>query len=768
MKWFKNMKIAPRLIASFLLIALISSAMAVIAILNLRALHKSDTALYENMLVPLNLMAKMSEAFQAQRVNINSALFMDDAAQIKAELAKIEQMRLDINTYAAEFESAIADDNELLQLYNDFLTARDAYRPLADKAISYIRSGLDTQAIETLSADGPAGAAAAAEMAAIDAMYEAIAEKAHLKSHDNEDQAQSTILMMIIITVCVFIVSAGAGIFIAGIVSKPIIATAECAKALSEGQLDAALDVDTSDETGKLASIINNEVRQAFIKIEKVNAVAQKQSEYQAAEVEKVRENLIKLGNGDLSCNIVVADADEDTQELYDLFKEIARHMNGGLKAIRGYIKEISRVLGEMSKGNLDTGIETEFKGEFAELKDSINAIVTSLNSVLAEINMAADQVQSGTRQVSDGSQQISQGATEQASSIEELTASITQVAAQTRQNAVNANTANELSLKAKNDAVSGNDQMKYMQKAMLDINESSESISKIIKVIDDIAFQTNILALNAAVEAARAGVHGKGFAVVAEEVRNLAAKSADAAKQTTDLIEGSIKKVDAGTKIANSTAAALNNIVTGVEKAVKLVGEIAVASNEQATGIAQINRGIEQLSVVVQTNSATSEQAAAVSEELSGQASMLKEMVNQFKLKVISGYSSVNSALNNTIHAGNKPEFISAESESESEAADGGLAAEHAALTETAQAGEEPKAADEAHIAAEEAIAAEEKTGKKGKASSKRKKQAEKESAEKLEKPAKKLEKPEKKPKSRPNAKQEREHEISENQTSI
>jgi methyl-accepting chemotaxis protein len=266
---------------------------------------------------------------------------------------------------------------------------------------------------------------------------------------------------------------------------------------------------------------------------------------------------------------------------------------------------------------------------------------VHELNDLVTSIVSAADQVASSAGLVSDSSVALSHGATEQASTVEELTASVEEISSQTGLNAQNAEKANSLALNAKTNADEGNRQMKEMLSAMDDINASSGSIYKIIKVIEDIAFQTNILALNAAVEAARAGQHGKGFAVVAEEVRTLAARSSKAASETADMIEDSIRKVDAGTKIAKDTAGALNQIVEEVENVATLVNSIAVASKEQALGIEQINQGIIEVSQVVQTNAATSEESAAASEELSGQASQLKEIVSVFKLRNASAASS-------------------------------------------------------------------------------------------------------------------------------
>jgi Methyl-accepting chemotaxis protein len=302
-------------------------------------------------------------------------------------------------------------------------------------------------------------------------------------------------------------------------------------------------------------------------------------------------------------------------------------------------LTQLVKVANSVTKGDLDISVDVDGKDEVGILAGAFMAMTKNMNDVMSNINAAAEQVASGARQVSSSSMALSQGSTEQASSIEQLTASIEEIAAQTRQNADSANKANEIAEATKENAIQGNEQMKEMLKSMDEINESSSNISKIIKVIDEIAFQTNILALNAAVEAARAGQHGKGFAVVAEEVRNLAARSANAAKETTAMIEGSIKKVEGGTKIADETAGALSKIVQDIAKVAVLVDNIATASNEQAAGVVQINQGIMQVAQVVQTNSVTSEESAAASEELSSQAELLREQVGKFKLKKANNY---------------------------------------------------------------------------------------------------------------------------------
>ena len=326
---------------------------------------------------------------------------------------------------------------------------------------------------------------------------------------------------------------------------------------------------------------------------------------------------------------------------------------------VKKRLGQLGQSADRIAEGDLATEVVTSTGDELGDVAASFEIMRQRVHKVLLEINQGADQVAAGARNVSDASVALSQGASQQAASVEQLSASIAEIASQTASNAQNAEKANDLTVGTKEKAQLGNEEMQEMLSAMEEINASSANISKIIKVIDEIAFQTNILALNAAVEAARAGQHGKGFAVVAEEVRNLAARSAKAAKETTDMIEGSMEKVETGREIAHKTAEALNAIVGDVSSVADIVANIAKASNEQKLALEQINQGVQQVSQVVQANSSTSEEAATASQNLNQQADIMRDNVGKFRLS--NGGSSFYGDNSNRGSAIQKPDLTSA-----------------------------------------------------------------------------------------------------------
>lgn len=345
--------------------------------------------------------------------------------------------------------------------------------------------------------------------------------------------------------------------------------------------------------------------------------------------VKKLDDVASRIADGDLTAKLDHRSNDEFGTLSANFGKTVNR-----LHDYVDYIDEISTVLDEIAKGNLVFTLTREYVGEFARIKAALENISVSLNETLAQINQASDQVSVGADQLSAGAQTLSQGATEQASSVEELSATIAELSQQVRANAADSRKASGDVDAAAGRVSESNDRMQQLISAMSDINERSGQIGKIIKSIDDIAFQTNILALNAAIEAARAGAAGRGFAVVADEVRNLASKSAEAAKGTANLIQASTEAVQRGSALADQTAASLRSTVEDMNSVTQSVDQIAQASDRQAHSIDQVSQGVDQISRVVQTNSATAEETAASSEELSAQAQMLRELVSRFKLK--------------------------------------------------------------------------------------------------------------------------------------
>jgi methyl-accepting chemotaxis protein len=325
------------------------------------------------------------------------------------------------------------------------------------------------------------------------------------------------------------------------------------------------------------------------------------------------------ISMGDLEATIDVQQKDE-----IGLLAEAMRRMVGNLKGLVRLAEKISRG---------DLAVRVKPLSDRDLLGHALKTMVEKLSGTIADINLSADSVAAGAAQMSSASQAMSSGATRQASSLEEISSSMNEIAAQTIQNAENASLANRFAGETMALAEQGNEQMTRMVSAMHEINESSGNISKIIKVIDEIAFQTNLLALNAAVEAARAGRHGKGFSVVAQEVRNLAARSARAARETAEMIEGSVRRLEDGTGMADKTAHALSQIVASAAKVTDLVAGIARASNEQAQGISQITAGLEQIDHVTQQNTAHAEESAAAAQELTRQSMVLQQLVAAFKI---------------------------------------------------------------------------------------------------------------------------------------
>jgi methyl-accepting chemotaxis protein len=557
----KNLKIAQKLIFSFLVISLITAIIGAAGIYSMLQMSASSTKLYEKQTVPLPVISDIILNMDRLRGQARDyIIYANNKEQLNAIEEKTKQYESEyeqeIKQYAPTISTAATQTlfDETKKIYTE------QFIPAFEDLIKTAESGDNASATKKLDAFKTIN------QKIIDNYTQCMQNRvnnAKINNDSNNQLADTMTIILIIIVILGIAVSVCWGIWIARALSKPINQMSKAAEELAEGKLDVDITYVSKDEIGSLA-------------------------------------NSLKSATATLKL----------------------------------YIRDISTNLDLMAQGDMSAEITQEYIGDFIPIKQALLQISSSLNHTLSLINSSSDQVNSGAGQVSDGAQELAQGATEQASSVEELAASSSEVSEKVRQNAENVRLVSGYVKETTEKVEQGTSQMKQMLSSMQEINASSNEIGKIIKVIDDIAFQTNILALNAAVEAARAGSAGKGFAVVADEVRNLASKSANAAKQTTALIESSIQSVKGGSKIADFTANDLNEIAAKVKLVGETIQKIDRASSDQAIAIQQITQGVEQVSSVVQTNSATAEESAAASEELSAQADMLSKLIAKFKLK--------------------------------------------------------------------------------------------------------------------------------------
>jgi methyl-accepting chemotaxis protein len=559
----KNLKIKPRLIVSFLLVAAFALVLGIVGIISSTILSNKVEAMYDEPVIAINAVSTLRGRFNNIRLNaLELARRGDDAAAVAEYKSNIDTYDTDIQNATKDYEGTVTDMSlevaykEFQKLYPDYLEAIDGVEEAA-------KTGGSTAALaafdecDTLAAD------------VLTAIEEIASYNVEIAA-DLNAEADSVSLTVLLIQIAVIIVAVIAAVFIAVTtangISQPVNFITDILRAIGT--------------TG----------RTTFTEKE-------------------------------LSEQHRLAEGKDETAEC-------ARY----LKGVTGALNGIAELFTKIADGDLT--IEHKAMSQDDMISNSIIKMVDNLNRMFGEIHEASEQVSLGANQISDASQSLAEGSTEQAATVEELSASIADVAEKTKLNADRAVNAANLSETIKSNAQKGSQQMTEMTQAVTEINQASQDISKVIKVIDDIAFQTNILALNAAVEAARAGEAGKGFAVVADEVRNLASKSAAAAKETGTLIENSMKKAELGSAIAADTANSLSEIVDGINKSSDVISEIAHSSEEQSVAISQINDGIGQVSEVVQKNSAVAEESAASAEELNAQSSVLQGHISQFKLK--------------------------------------------------------------------------------------------------------------------------------------
>jgi methyl-accepting chemotaxis protein len=666
MNMFNNIKIGIKIVGGVIFILSMSEAIGFYALSNLSNLSSKLNRISNIELPAVNNLRRIDKEVNSI-VSSERGLalgIMFDNKTIREELFKsVNESWVRLEKNWADYEKLPKSENEK-KLWDEFVVnfgvwkTKDAAcmealknKNLVDAGVSEAGANLQKGNKAADKAELDARDSLHATTSGLDKLVSVIATQSVNSAEKNRLSANRATIVFMLLMVIGGIVSLSLGVFLSRSIARPLNKGLIMIKEIGKGHLSMRLNMGKrEDEVGLLSHAMDEfadhlqknviydmqQISEGNVNIEP--AIIDDKDEIGPALVKMTEtiKNLIK------EMNVLTKSAMEgkldvrgNEEEFKGAYKDIVQGINGTLDAFMGPINETSDALKKMSDKDMTVRIKGEYKGDHAKIKDSLNLAVENLDKALQQVAIGAEQVSSASVQVSTGGQSLSQGASEQASSLEELSSSLQEMSSMTKQNSLNAREAKGMAEQARGSADKGVESMNRMSSAINQIKSSSSATAKIVKTIDEIAFQTNLLALNAAVEAARAGDAGKGFAVVAEEVRNLAMRSAEAAKNTANLIEEAVKNSENGVAINAEVLKNFQEITEQTNKVSQMVAEITAASDQQDQGISQLNKAVEQLNQLTQQNAANAEESASAAEEMSSQSEEMRSMVAGFKLTV-------------------------------------------------------------------------------------------------------------------------------------
>ncbi len=644
---FRNMKIGRRLGLGFGLVLALMFAITYVGINAVRSMNDMTNRLVTRELRMVTNGSQFTNLASENYRNKLEMILAADAAQSAKVTARIQVARKETNETMERLKSLV-DDEEGRRLLARMEETRKPYTEVSKKGEELSSKGMKSEATAVILGEArPLFETYSRAMAGFVAYQEKKMGEATGRAEATYESNRNQMLAIGSLGLLAGIVS---GVWITRRVSRPLATALRVADQVALGDLSAQFEITNRDETGLLLESMRNMVGS----LKGIASAAERMSNGDMSAHVEPRSEVDVLGRAFQRLAATMKELVAETGTLVESaragdlrkrgnagnfqgsYRDMVEGFNRALDNMSAPVEEASAALHKIAARDLDVMVSGNYQGDFASIKTALNTAVTNLQNTLSRILAASGQVSEASKQISSGSQSLAQGASEQAGSLEEVSSSLQELSSGTRQNAANSQQARGLTDAARQSAGKGVESMTRLSEAINRIRTSAAETAKIVKTIDEIAFQTNLLALNAAVEAARAGDAGRGFAVVAEEVRNLAIRSAEAAKNTSRLIDESIKNSECGVAINLEVLQDLRQIDEQVRRVSEVMKEIATASEEQNHGVEQLNATVEQMNQVTQQTAASAEESASAAEELAGQAAEMESLVNSFTLGVV------------------------------------------------------------------------------------------------------------------------------------